>query len=708
MLAHVKSRSGSVDCLSLRTAAPRLRQLAMAALTMSLGLAQADEGMWTLDNAPVQRIQESYGANLDPAWLSKAMHASARLAFGCSASFVSGEGLILTNHHCAARCVEQLSSAEHNLLEEGFVAATRSEERQCPAMEVNRLEQISDITADIASATANLEGDAYKQARNAAEARITSDCAGADPKGTRCDIVDLYHGGQYKLYRYHRFQDVRLVFAPEKSVAFFGGDPDNFNFPRFDLDMAMVRVYENGVPAATPEHFAVNPQGPKAGELVFVTGHPGSTQREYTAAKLATQREFVLPRVLLKLSEYRGVLEQYRSGGSEQARYATEELFSVENSLKALRGRFEALLDPTLTQKKVDEETVLRDYANSHGDWKAKTAGAWEAIDKAQKTYRNLYPLLMGLEGGNPFLTDYFRFARTLVRGAAERPLPNGKRLPEFADAALPEVEARLLSPAPVHPDFEALRFGFALDKLRESLGPDNAIVKQILGNESPQQLAQRVIAGSRLNDPDERKRLWAGGKAAVDASDDPMILFMKTVDVPAREVRKRYESEVESVEQKNAERIARVRFARSGTDIYPDATFSLRLSYGTVQGWQEGGVKVDPFTTLGGIYTRATGSAPFALPPSWLEARDRLNPATPFNLSTTNDIIGGNSGSPMINVKGELVGLVFDGNIHSLGGAYWYDARDNRAVAVDSAAILEALDKVYHAGAIAQEMLGN
>jgi len=664
----------------------------------------ADEGMWTLDNPPTKRIHDAYGFAPSPAWIDKAMHASARLALGCSASFVSKGGLVLTNHHCVARCVEQLGDADHDMLKTGFVAHAPAEEHQCPAMEVNRLEKITDVTKEVTDATAGLDGTAFKTASNAVRAKLTSACVGGDGSKVRCDVVDLYQGGQYKLYRYHRFQDVRLVFAPEQSVAFFGGDPDNFNFPRYDLDMSMVRVYEDGKPAVIRDYFPVSAQGPAAGELVFVTGHPGSTQRELTVAQLTTRRNLILPDALLHLAEYRGVLEEYRTTGAEPSRYATEELFHVENSYKALRGQLEALLDAQIFQKKIDAESALRAFAQGRPDFK-EAVGAWDATEKAEATYRALFRERSALERGNPFMTDYFAFARTLVRGTAERAKPNAERLPEYADAALPEVEARLLSPAPVHPAFEKLRMGWALTKIRESLGADHPIVKQILGKESPEQLASRLVDGTQLGDPAVRKALWDGGAAAVAASQDPFIRLAAAIDPEARALRKRYEAEVESVEQKSAERIAKVRFARGGTDTYPDATFTLRISYGAVKGWDEAGSAVAPFTRIGGAFDRATGADPFRLPDSWLKAKDSLDLAKPFNFSSTNDIIGGNSGSPVIDREGRLVGLIFDGNIHSLGGAYGYDGASNRAVAVDSAAILEALEKIYGAKSIADEM---
>jgi hypothetical protein len=671
------------------------------------GPSAAEEGMWTLDNPPLQRIARAYGRAPDTAWLDHAMHASARLAAGCSGSFVSPEGLVLSNHHCVARCVEQLSTSSHPYMGQGFVAARRAEERQCPAMEVDRLESITDVTADMVTATAGRDGAAYKQARVAAQARLTSACVGAEAARVRCDVVDLYHGGQYKLYRYHRFQDVRLVFAPEKAIAFFGGDPDNFNFPRYDLDMSLLRVYEDGRPASVKEFFPFRPEGPRAGEAVFVVGHPGATQRQLTVAQLDTLRTLTLPRQLLRLAEYRGVLETYIAADRRHREEAGEALFTVENTLKALTGRFEALQEPAFQQRRQADESALRAFVDGRIDLKANASESWNAIAQSQRRLRELYRPLVAIEWGNPFLADLFPIARTLVRGTAERARPNAERLPEYADAALPEVEARLFSPAPIHRDFEKLRLAFALTKLRESLGADHALVRLVLGQESPEQLAARLVDGTRLSDPAFRRHLWEGGSAAVAASQDPLLRFAAGIDVQARALRRLYEAEVESVVDKNSERIARARFARDGTDTYPDATFTLRLSYGQVAGWQEQGAQVEPFTRLGGLFERATGADPFRLPERWLAARPHLDPATPMNFVTTNDIIGGNSGSPVVDAAGRLVGLIFDGNIHSLGGAFSYDGSNNRAVAVDAAAMLEALNRVYMAPGLAAELRG-
>jgi hypothetical protein len=669
--------------------------------------ASAAEGMWTFDNPPTEKMKKEIDWAPDAAWLQHTMQSSARLAFGCSGSFVSPNGLVLSNHHCAAQCVEQLSNDKKDFMATGFLAATVADEQKCPAMEVNRLEKIIDVTDAMHKATDGLSGEAFTKAQNAETAKLSQDCVGKDGDKVRCDMVSLYQGGKYNLYRYHRFQDVRLVFAPEQSVAFFGGDPDNFNFPRFDLDMSLIRVYEDGKPAKIENYLTVNPEGPKADEPVFTSGHPGSTQREYTIARLGYLRDTRLPEALIYLSELRGTLTQFRSQGEAQAREANATLFYIENSIKALGGEREALIEPTLWNQKLEEEKKLRHYVDNNAKLKASTGGAWDEIAKAVKTAQDLRRPMGMFENNMAFDTDYAHFARTLVRAAAEREKPNAERLPEYADARLPQVEAGLMSPAPIYNDFEKVKLTFSLTKMREYLTPSNPQVMQVLGNESPQQLANRMIDATKLGDPAVRKALWDGGMKAVMASDDPFIKAMVQLDPYTRSLRKDYEARVNSVIDKADEKIAAARFAMLGTSIYPDATFTLRLSYGTVKGWKEAGQDVAPFTTMGGTFGHATGADPFKLPDSWLQAKDKIKLDTPFDFVSTNDIIGGNSGSPVVNRKGELVGLVFDGNIHSLGGAFGFDETNNRTVAVDSAALLEALDHIYGAHDVAKEMRG-
>ncbi len=667
--------------------------------------AMAAEGMWTLDNPPLKAMQKDLGWAPSQAWIDKAMHGAVRLANGCSGSFVSKNGLVLTNHHCVAECLEQLSTASSDLLSTGFHARGNDEEQQCPAMEIDRLDRITDVTADVAAASQGLEGTAFKTAQNAVKARLAAACVGNEGARLRCDVVDLYHGGQFKLYRYRRFQDVRIVFAPEEAIADFGGDPDNFNFPRDDLDMALVRVYDAGKPLPVRDFFAMSRTGPAAGEAVFTVGHPGTTQRGLTVAQLALLRDDILIARALRQAEYRGLLTEYRTRGGEAARTAAGELFFLENSYKVVQGELAALHDPALFEQKRAEEAALRSFVASRPELAATTGGAWDAIAAAEKTHRDLLPVRTQLSRGETIGGDYLAFARTLVVGAAERAKRNDSRLPEFNDSRLPQVEASLFSPAPVHPALEQLKITFGMTQLRERLGADAPLVRRVLGKESPEQIAARLVAGTTLGDPAVRRRLWEGGAAAIAASDDPMIRLAVAIDPEVRAVNARYERDVETVIQRNTELIAKARFAMLGEGLYPDATFTLRLSYGVVAGWTEAGAAVPPFTRLGGAFDRATGADPFRLPPSWLAAKSRLDLGVPFNLSSDNDVVGGNSGSPMLNRQGELVGLVFDGNIQSLGGAFGFDPALNRTVSVDSAAMLEALDKIYGAKALAAEL---
>ena len=687
-----------------RTAA--LLGTALTSLLLALP-SSASEGMWTLDNLPMAKMQAEYGYKPSAEWIKKVMLSSARMAFGCSGSFISKDGLVMTNHHCAAECIEQLSSAQKNYLADGFLSKSRTDEQKCPAMEVNRLEDIQDVTEQVKKATAGLSGTAYKQAQNSIRAKLTSACVGENKSTTRCDLVDLYHGGQYKIYKYHRFSDVRLVWAPEKAIAFFGGDPDNFNFPRFNLDITLVRVYENDKPVAIKDFFTFNPQGAEEKEMVFVTGHPGRTQRQLTVAQLLRVRDLDLIDSMLRAAELRGVIGQYQKTSAEAARVSEGTLFSIENSYKARYGQLQTLLEPNFLVKKSAEENALKKFVASKPTMQARIGGAWDAIEKAQKVHRELNDHMAFLEGGRAFNSEYFFHARDLVRGIEEKAKSNVDRLPEYSDARLPEVEEQITSTAPIYADFEKVKLTFGLTKMREILGVDDPLVKKILGNKSPEQLAEELIKQTKLGDVEVRKALWKGGAEAIGKSDDAMIKLVKSIDADARTLRKRYEQEVDSVVQKNSELIAEARFAQTGTGAYPDATFSLRLSYGEVKGWEHKGEKIPPFTDFAGAFKRETGADPFILPASWHKAKAQLNLAQRFNFVTTNDIIGGNSGSPMINKKGEIVGLIFDGNIHSLGGAFWYDASKNRAVAVHSGGILEALNKIYDGKRIADEMLG-
>ena len=665
--------------------------------------AHADEGMWPMNNIPADRIAQKYGFKPDQAWIEKVQLGSARLAQGCSASFVSPNGLVMTNHHCAHACIEQLSQKGQDLVANGFYAPSTAAEKKCPALEVNQLVAITDVTETMRKALSGKTGAAFSEAKKAEQAKLTKACATSDD--LRCDVVELYHGGRYNLYQYKRYQDVRLVFAPELAIAFFGGDPDNFNFPRYDLDVAFVRIYANDKPAATPNYFPFSAAGAQENELTFVSGHPGHTSREYSVAELLFERRVRLPRRLFGLAELRGQLTEFARRGAEQKRVSKTHLFYVENSFKGLKGREMALLSPKLIPEKRAAEKVLRQKLAS--DKRPGFSTAYQSIDKALEVYANIYDSYELLERGRAFEGDLFGIARTLLRAADELPKPNETRLKEYTDAALPQLRQTVLSPAPIYDDLAILELTFGLTKLREHLGFDDPRVRAILGKKSPATLAAELVKGTKLKNLAVRKQLLEGGKAAVDKFKDPLLDLARAVDTDARAVRKRYEDEVDGPLTQAHEAIATVGFETHGTSIYPDATFTLRLSYGAVRGWTENGKAVSPFTTIGGAFDRHTGEDPFALPPRWLSAKSRLALDTRLNFATTNDIIGGNSGSPVINKDAQIVGLIFDGNIHSLGGDYFFDEKVNRAVSVHSSAILEALQKIYAADRIAQELRG-
>ena len=688
----------------MRKTALRLLTVLYAATPLAL---PAAEGMWTLDNLPVDAIRSAHGFAPDRAWTDRAMRASLRLAGGCSASFVSANGLVLTNHHCIRDCVAELSTASRDLVADGFVARKPAEELRCPTAELNRLTKITDVTDQVMAATKGLTGEAYQQALTAERARLTGDCTGKAGARVRCDLVTLYGGGRYHLYRYDRFQDVRLVFVPEESAAAFGGDPDNFSFPRYTLDVGLLRAWQDGRPVQVKDYFLLNPAGPVGSEVLFTLGHPGSTDRQLTQAQVIGQRDTDIIPALLQGSELRGQLAAFGRESPERLRISQGPRFGVENSLKARKGILAALLDPALLAAKAEQDAALQAFVNADPALKATTAGAWDALAEAQRVYGDIAPAWKLLERGRAFLSIHFDHARLLVRGAAERTRPDGERLREFASAAMPAVEQRLFAEVPIYPELEELTLAWSLTQFREILSVDDPRVQRVLGTESPEDMARRLVSGTTLGDVATRKALWEGGTAAINASTDPFIRLALAVDADSRELRQRFEAEVESVDDRQGGLLAQARFARDGTRVYPDATFSLRLSYGVVKGWEERGVQITPYTDFGGLFRRATGAPPFSLPPSWLRRQPTLDMSQRLNFVTTHDITGGNSGSPVINRAGDVVGLIFDGNLLSLGGDYLYDESVNRAVSVHSGAIVAALREVYAAEGLADELLG-
>jgi hypothetical protein len=679
--------------------------LTLSLLFIVAAPAGADEGMWTFDNFPTAAVKQKYGVDIGKTWLDRVQRSITRHESGCTGSFISADGLVLTNHHCVMECLSELSSQEQDYVSTGYRSNSRSEERKCPTEILSVLIEIENVTDKVNAATAGLAAAKANETRKQTLSRLEAACTAASHKNRatgplECESVALYQGGQYFLYKYKRYDDVRMVFAPHQAIAAFGGDPDNFNFPRWCLDFGLLRAYENGKPARTPAHLQWRAEGAQAGEPVFVAGHPGNTNRLFTLEQLKFQRDTTVPAFLNRNFELRGRLLQWGKSGAEPMRIVQEPLLSYENSLKVYRGFQRALLDDELFKQKSAQEQTLRTRAS------ADAGRAWDDIATAQTRYRQIFDRYTYLESSAGFNSKLFAYARQIVRGAAERGKPNELRLREYADSNLSKIAAGLLAATPVYPQLEQLMLSFSLDKMREALGPDDAIVRKLLGAESPDSFAAKLIGSSKLADPAVRKALWDGASAAVAASSDPMIVLAREIDADARAVRKIYEDEVQGPVVASQEKIAKERFAVLGANTYPDATFTLRLSYGAVSGWTEKGAEVAPFTQLSRLYERTTGKEPFALPPVWLEARSKLAPTTPFNFVTTNDIVGGNSGSPVLDAQGRLVGLAFDGNIHSIAGTYWYDARMNRAVAVHPAIIIAALKDVYGADAIAAEIL--
>jgi hypothetical protein len=566
---------------------------------------------------------------------------------------------------------------------------------------------IEDVTSRVNGAVKPGMSDAQSFAVRRAE---ISAIEGESTKATgfRSDVITLYQGGQYNLYRYKKYTDVRLVFVPEFQAAFFGGDPDNFNFPRFNIDMALVRVYENDQPVHPESFFKWSTAGAKEGDPVFVTGNPGSTSRLDTVAHLQDLRDNAIPIILRLLERREAMLKKYMAMGEEQTRRAQNELNSAQNSLKVYRGQIAGLKDKALMDRKTKDEKALRKSIAANPERQKMYGDAWDAIAKAHQGHSTYIRERRIFDQGSGFNTTTFGFARSLVRLAAENEKPNAERLPEYTDARRASLELALFSPAPIHDDFEKLKLADSLGFMVELLGADNPLVKQILNGKTPEARANELIEGTKLKDPAFRKELAAGGRQAIESSTDPMIVLARTIDPKARELRKRYESEVTGVERANYSKIARARFEAEGTKLYPDATFTLRLSYGAVKGYVENGKKVAPFTTLGGLYDRATqfkSEFPYTLPQRWLDKKSAVNLSTPFNFVSTDDIIGGNSGSPTINKNAELVGLIFDGNIQSLVGDFVYDESVNRAISVDVRAMNEVLRKVFNANEIADEL---
>ncbi len=678
--------------------------LAAAAALVPAGKVRADEGMWTFDNPPVKRLQDRYGFTPSADWLNHLRLASVRFMDGGSGSFISPDGLILTNHHVAMGQLQKISTADHDYVATGFYARTPADEIPSPDLEVNVLMSTEDVTDRVQSAVRPDMGDAQALlARRAAIAAIEK--ASLDATGLRSNVIDLYHGGQYWLYRYKKYTDVRLVMAPERQAAFYGGDDDNFTYPRWDLDMAYFRAYENGKPVR-PSHFLQwNPKGLRPGDLVFVSGNPGSTDRLFTMAQLEFQRDVAYPLRLGYIDRYLKTMRDYSAQGPEQARRALGMIFGLSNSQKALQGEYKGLEDPKIMAKKAQEESDFRRLVAGNPQWNSAYGEAWDAVAKVMAVQRDrAKPLFY-----HRILGTLPSIAQTLVFYATEIAKPDAQRLPGFHDAELSELRFNLLSPAPVYKDMDETVMAAGLSWSLQELGTGDAFVKTALDGSTPDAVAKRDIEGTGLQDVAARKALLDGGARAVQASDDPLIVLMRALEPILRDDERWARENVQSPLSSATEKIARARFAAFGTSTYPDATFTLRLAYGAAVGYPMNGTIAPYMTTLYGLYDRALSfgdTGEFALPKRFWDRRASLDLATPVNFVSSADIIGGNSGSPVVNRAGELVGLIFDGNIESLVGRFVYDETTNRAVAVHSAYMLEGLRKLYDAGPLADEIM--
>jgi len=674
-------------------------------LALATPLALADEGMWLYSAFPKDRVQKQYGFVVTQEWLDHLQLSSVRFKNG-SGSFVSADGLAFTNHHIGADCIGKLSTSGHDYRKTGFYAKTQAEEAKCPDLELNVLTGIDDVTAKVkAAAPATMSTADAGQAQRSAMSTIEKDCATST--GLRCDVVTLYSGEVYNLYKYKKYTDVRLVFAPEFDAAFFGGDPDNFTYPRYDLDITFFRIYENDKPVHLDNYLQWSKVGVKDGDLIFVSGHPGGTDRLKTVAQLQFLKNTDYPSRLANYKRRIDMFQKFSAESPENARIAQEDIFGYQNSQKAIKGEYEGLQDlAMMSQMNVAEREREKAYLDKH----AGEPNPWQEISNAMKTNREIYDPLTYIERMRGFNVELGLYARTLVRIAEEKQKPNGDRLREYRDSALPSLEQELFSTAPIYKSLETATLALVLTQLREALGPEDAAVKASLNGKSPEEAAKALIGSTKLDDVAVRKQLYAGGKAAVDASTDPLIVLMRNVDPEARAVRKRFDDEVDAVVRREGATIARARFAQTGFTQPPDATFTLRLSYGTVKGYEESGKKIPYFTTIGGAFQHAEehgGKPPYNLGVSWPKMKSKLKLDTPLNFVSTADIIGGNSGSPTVNRAGEVVGIIFDGNIQSLVLDFYYDDRQARAVSVDSRGIVEALRHIYGADALANELTG-
>ena len=661
--------------------------------------------MWTFDVPPLDYWARRYEFRPPQQWLDHARLSAVRIS-GCTASFVSPDGLIMSNHHCARECADAVTRPGEDFLANGFYAPTRAEERACPDFSVDQLVEITDVTAQVSAAVpAGATATRAATLRDQATQAIQDRCDQSTPHA-HCEVITMYRGGQYRLYRFRRWTEARLVFVPEAQAASFGGDPDNFTYPRHDMDVSFLRVYENGQPARTDQYYRWSRDGSKEGDLVFVVGNPGNTSRLQTIAQLEYLRDVTYPALLTSYTGRISVYQQLARLGPERARAVENTVFYLQNSFKAITGYQSGLLDNQLLDRKRAWERAFRAKVNADSSLRRRYGAAWDNIARVKREQRTL-DVRFRYYGFRAFGAQLLNMAGALVRLPIESARPDSARLPAYRDANRANLEGMLNSPAPVDTAQEIALLSAYFSAMARELPATDPVRRQALGSRSPEDAARAMVGATEIGTVEQRQALLKGGTAAVLASHDPFIRLARVIDPLARPIIKRMET-LASQEEQNDELVARALLAVFGATVAPDATFSLRISDGEVQRYPYNGTFGQPYTTLYGLYDRAFGFAgqtPWNLTPRWLAAKDRLNLATPLNAVSTNDITGGNSGSPVINRNGEIVGLIFDGNVEQLPLDFIFLEATGRSVWVDSRGIVEALRHVYDAGALADEL---
>lgn len=677
--------------------------------------ANADEGMFTFDNPPLKIIKEKYGFELTDEWLKNAMLSCVRFNNGGSGSFVSPDGLVLTNHHIGFDCIQKISTPEKDYIKTGFIAIERNDELPCPDLEINVLISMEDVTQRVLNSVKDAKREAEKgKLRKKEIAKIEKECS--EKTALRCNVITLYGGGEYVLYKYRKHTDVRLVLAPEQQIAFYGGDPDNFTYPRFDLDFAFFRVYENGMPYNSPHYFKWSKGGATEGELVFVIGNPGTTARLMSVSQVEFEKNVRTPNRLRSFNKVLKVLKEYASKSEENARQTKESIFMYENAIKFYKGLDEGLKDGSLIEKKKKDEEDFLKLLKKYPQLYSEVKNAFKKISQAQKEHQKFHVEKYIVETSMVGRSELLRRAIQIIQMIPEKKKTNEERLEEYRDSNLHSLELELYSTAPIYKGVEEINLLNSIDETLEILGKDHPFILTILNGRSPSMIAKEAVLETKLYDVSERKKLVSEGEKMsieewnkkIKEHNDPMIQLALKIDPYLRELKKRYEDKVEAIEKTEGQKIAIARFKIYGKDKPPDATFTLRLAFGVVKGYEAEGSVVPYKTNFYGLYGRWAsfeGNPPFDLPPRYIEKKEKLDLSTPLNFVSTADIVGGNSGSPVINKNGEIIGLIFDGNIQSHILRYFYTEEKARAVAVHSSGIIESVKKVYEAKKIIEEL---